>query len=159
MKKLSKVKYIVVHCSATTFIRTFKMEQIRDWHVARGFSTIGYHFVVEQSGDIREGRDLSVQGAHVRGYNDCSIGVCYVGGLDAIGRPADTRTEMQKESLIRLLTCLHKQYPEARIVGHRDLSPDLNGDGIISPDEYIKQCPCFDAEIEYKHITDNWENA
>ena len=86
------------------------------------------------------------------GQNSRSIGICYVGGLDANGKGADTRTPEQKEALIWLLSRLACMFPDATIKGHRDYSPDLNGDGIIEPWEYIKECPCFDAAIEYSNI-------
>ena len=78
-------------------------------------------------------------------YNDKSIGVCYEGGLDECGRPADTRTPFQRHSLRVLVLLLLKDYPGSRLCGHRDLSPDLNHNGEIEPEEWVKQCPCFDA--------------
>lgn len=156
MKKLGKVRYIVVHCTATWFVKEFSVAQIRAWHQARGFEDIGYHYVVHKDGSVEAGRDLKYQGAHVKGYNDCSVSIAYVGGLDNLGRPQDTRTDEQKKSLISMLQTLKGMYPDAQIVGHRDLSPDLNGDGKISPDEYIKACPCFDAELEYAFISGRW---
>ena len=92
-------------------------------------------------------------GAHVLGYNRCSYGVCYEGGLDDTGQPADTRTPAQRTALIQLLQLLLKLAPQATILGHRDLSPDRNGDGRITPDEWIKLCPCFDAQREYHDIS------
>ena len=112
----------------------------------------GYHFVVLPDGTIETGRFLSEIGAHVSGQNSRSIGICYVGGLDANGKAADTRTPEQKEALIWLLKHLVVMFPNATIKGHRDYSPDLNGDGIIEPWEYIKECPCFNAAIEYSKI-------
>ncbi len=82
-----------------------------------------------------------------------SIGVCYIGGLAKDGKtPKDTRTAGQKDSLRRLLIELKRKYPSAIICGHRDLSPDLNHDGKIEPNEWVKACPCFDAQEEYKDI-------
>ena len=78
--------------------------------------------------------------------------VVYVGGLDCKGKAKDTRTEKQKAALLALLVDLRKLYPEARISGHRDFSPDLNGNGIIEPKEWIKECPCFDAKLEYINV-------
>lgn len=112
----------------------------------------GYHFVVLPDGTIETGRYLSEIGAHVSGQNSRSIGICYVGGLDANGKAADTRTPEQKEALLWLLMRLVVMFPDATIKGHRDYSPDLNGDGIIEPWEYIKECPCFNAAIEYSNI-------
>ena len=84
--------------------------------------------------------------------NANSIGICYIGGLDADGKPKDTRTEEQKASLFFLLQQLREQFPDAMICGHRDFSPDLNGDGIIEPWEWMKACPCFDAIDEYQSL-------
>lgn len=86
------------------------------------------------------------------GHNRHSIGVCYEGGLDEAGHPADTRTDAQRTALRQLLATLRRRYPQARIVGHRDLSPDRNGDGIISRGEWVKHCPCFDATREYADL-------
>ena len=91
-------------------------------------------------------------GAHARGYNRKSIGVCYEGGLLSDGTPSDTRTLEQRGALVLLLRMLRRCYPQARIVGHRDLSPDLNGDGKISPNEWTKLCPCFDAKEAYDQL-------
>ena len=88
---------------------------------------------------------MTQPGAHVRGYNAHSLGICYEGGLDAHGHPADTRTDFQKHSLRVLVMLLLRDYPGSRLCGHRDLSPDLNGNGEIEPEEWIKECPCFDA--------------
>jgi len=88
-------------------------------------------------------------GAHALGYNARSIGICYEGGLDVNGRPADTRTMAQKAALVELIGALLKRFPGARLVGHRDLSPDLNHDGVIEKHEWIKVCPCFEVKEEY----------
>lgn len=104
---------------------------------------------MRRSGEVIPCRPLDQIGAHVRGYNACSWGVCYEGGLDSTGRPADTRTPKQRASLLRLLAQLKGYAPQAHILGHRDLSPDRNGDGRITPDEWLKSCPCLEAEDEY----------
>ena len=90
-------------------------------------------------------RPVEKPGAHAKGYNANSIGICYEGGLDTNGRPADTRTDFQKHSLRVLVMLLLRDYPDSRLVDHRDLSPDLNHNGEIEPEEWIKECPCFDA--------------
>ena len=93
-------------------------------------------------------RDEDTVGAHARGYNAVSLGVCYEGGLDENGKAADTRTSRQKEALHRLVSELLQRYPEAKVVGHRDLSPDTNYNGIVDPWERIKECPCFEVKTE-----------
>ena len=149
---------IVVHCTASKENVHLTVEQIRAMHTApkskggRGWSDIGYHYVVYLDGTVHEGRDVSISGAHVSGHNAHSIGIVYVGGLDCKGKAKDTRTEEQKAALLALLVDLRKLYPEARISGHRDFSPDLNGDGVIEPKEWIKECPCFDAKLEYRYL-------
>lgn len=147
-----QVKYIVIHCSATRSNTSYPGWQLDLDHRARGFSQAGYHFYVRRSGEIERLRSLTRPGAHVRGYNRCSIGVCYEGGLDEAAHIADTRTEEQRRSLERLLKGLCRAYPLAVIVGHRDLSPDLNGDGLIEPSEWVKACPSFDARQAYSHL-------
>ncbi len=90
-------------------------------------------------------------GAHCKnGWNSHSIGICYIGGLDATGRPADTRTRAQKAALHKLVQEIMDRYPTiTKVIGHRDTSPDLNGDGKITPNEWIKECPCFDVRAEF----------
>lgn len=101
---------------------------------------------IRKNGDIKSTREIERIGAHARGYNARSIGICYEGGLDCHGRPADTRTEWQIHSMRVLVLALLRDYPGCRICGHRDLSPDLNGNGEIEPEEWIKACPCFEVK-------------
>lgn len=143
---------IVIHCTATRAWQDFSADDIRRMHKAQGWADIGYHYVVRLDGTIEPGRDVDKIGAHVSGHNANSIGVVYVGGLDNQGKPKDTRTENQKHALLNLLLDLRQLYPNAQISGHRDFSPDKNGNGIVEFHEYIKQCPCFDAKTEYKSI-------
>lgn len=146
---MRKINHIVLHCSATRPGQRVTVRDIEKWHKARGFQTIGYHYVIYPDGSIHKGRDLSQPGAHVAGNNSNSIGICYIGGLDGSGAPQDTRTSEQRASLWFLLQNLKEQFPSARICGHRDFSPDLNGNGVIEPFEFMKACPCFDAITEY----------
>ena len=143
---------IVIHCTATRAWQDYSADDIRRMHKARGWADIGYHYVVRLDGTIENGRDVDKIGAHVSGHNANSIGVVYVGGLDNQGKAKDTRTENQKNALLNLLLDLRQLYPNARISGHRDFSPDLNGNGTIEPSEWIKECPCFDAKSEYRRI-------
>ena len=149
---MRKINTIVVHCSATKEGKHFSVKEIEKWHKERGFSEIGYHYIIYIDGSIMTGRDINKSGAHVAGNNSNTIGVCYVGGLSLKGDAKDTRTAEQKASLVFLLEQLKEKYPNAKICGHRDYSPDLNGNGIIEPFEFIKQCPCFDAKKEYKNL-------
>lgn len=144
---------IVVHCSATKLSTRYTPAALDADHRSRGWAGCGYHWYVTQDGTIYAMRDEAKQGAHVKGHNTDTIGVCYEGGLDADGNPSDTRTAAQKASLEWLLKDVVSRYSDiTSIVGHRDLSPDINGDGTIEPSEWIKACPCFDAIPEYQHI-------
>jgi len=150
---------IVLHCTASKPGVKCDVDVIDKLHAQRGFKkqpesgrTCGYHFVVLTDGTIQIGRYLNEVGAHVSGSNSKSIGIVYEGGLDEKGKGKDTRTPEQKESLLWLLTQLVVLFPAATIKGHRDYSPDLNGNGIIEKQEWIKECPCFDAILEYGNI-------
>lgn len=153
---MNNIDSIIIHCSATKAGHNFKAADIDRMHRLRGFNQIGYHYIIDLDGTIEKGRPITMEGAHcnTRGssgltYNKHSVGVCYIGGLDANGAPADTRTEAQKQSLRELIMKLKQQYPIIEILGHRDTSPDLNDNGIVEPSEWIKMCPCFDAAGEY----------
>ena len=113
---------------------------------------VGYHFYIRKDGYIWSTRPLDMQGAHCLGYNQESVGIAYEGGLNAQGLPADTRTPQQKHSLRVLIRTLKKMFPIERVCGHRDLSPDRNGNGIVEPSEWSKLCPCFEV------ATDKWCN-
>ena len=90
------IQYIVVHCSATRANIPFTEEQLLKCHLQRGFKYIGYHFYITRDGELHHCRPVSEPGAHVRGFNRHSIGICYEGGLDENGYPADTRTQAQR---------------------------------------------------------------
>lgn len=132
---MRKIDMIVIHCSATRADVPLSPRQLDEMHRQRGFDGCGYHYYVRRDGEICTMRPVDRPGAHAKGYNQHSIGVCYEGGLDEQGRPADTRTELQKRSLRVLVRVLAMDFQTRRIVGHRDLSPDLDGDGVIEPEE------------------------
>lgn len=143
---MRKIDSIIIHCSATKTGLDFTATDIDRWHRERGFNGIGYHYVVRLDGTLEKGRDITLTGAHCKGWNERSIGICYIGGLDVSGNPADTRTNAQKRILYQLIMDLQREYGILQVLGHRDTSPDLNGDGIIESYEYIKSCPCFDVK-------------
>ena len=153
-------KYIIIHCSATAEGKDFKAKDIDRWHKQRGFKKIGYHYVIDLDGTVEKGRNDNEVGAQAIGYNDKSLGVVYIGGLDKDGKtPKDTRTEAQKQSMLKLVKELISKYniPVKNVIGHRETSKDLNGDGVISPNEWIKACPSFEVadfrkELEEKPI-------
>ena len=133
------IKEIIVHCSATPEGKDFTVADIKRWHLQRGFSDIGYHYVIYRDGSIHTGRDESIIGAHCTGHNTNSIGVCYIGGCASNSKtPKDTRTPQQKQSLVKLLKELKTKYPQASIHNHRDFAN--------------KACPSFDATKEYSSL-------
>ena len=138
---------IALHCTATLAHHPHNVTSIRAMHLARKFSDIGYHFLIGLDGEEWQGRKpLQARGQQISGFNDRTLGVAYVGGLrseDAV--PMDTRNPKQIKTMIDLLKRLCKVYPQTVIVGHRDMSPDLDGDGVIEKHEWLKVCPCFDA--------------
>ena len=136
-----EVKLLVVHCSATRCNKNFSVEALRRCHLARGFASIGYHFYITRDGEVHICRPVHQIGAHATGWNDKSIGICYEGGLDADGRPADTRTPEQTEQFILLLMRMVRIFPGVRIRGHRDM-----------PGSIPKACPCFDAEGVFGYL-------
>lgn len=136
MRSISK---IIVHCSATPEGKDFTVQQIRQWHLQRGFRDIGYHFVIYRDGTLNIGRPLTQSGAHCKGHNAHSIGICYIGGCAKDGRtPKDTRTPQQKQALTALLKHLHEQFPKATLHGHREFAN--------------KACPSFDVHAQYDYI-------
>ncbi|MDP2322588.1 MAG: N-acetylmuramoyl-L-alanine amidase [Gammaproteobacteria bacterium] len=143
---------IVVHCSATRAAQDVGVAEIRGWHLTRGFSDIGYAVVIRRSGVIEMGRPIPAVGAHVQGRNHDTVGVCLVGGLDEQGAPEMNYTPGQWAALSIAIKFLRATYPSAEVVGHRDLSPDLNQDGKITPNEWLKACPCFDVRAWVREL-------
>lgn len=137
MRNITK---IILHCSATKEGRAFTTADIDEWHRQRGFldrasgKHIGYHFVIYLDGSIHVGRPESSVGAHCKGHNSESIGICYIGGLDSQGRPKDTRTPAQRAAMWRLVRGLRQKYPGATVHGHCEFA--------------AKACPCFDVKSE-----------
>lgn len=126
---MRKIEKIIVHCSATKAGQHFTVEDIDAWHRVRGFRSIGYHWVVYLDGSVHAGRPEAEAGAHCKDQNGRSIGVCYIGGLDAKARPCDTRTAAQRTALRRLVKELQRRYPGATVHGHNEFA--------------AKACPCF----------------
>lgn len=141
---MRKINKIIVHCSATQEGRDLNAAEINRWHLKRGFNGIGYHYVILLDGTIEYGRSIYKQGAHVKGENKGSIGICYIGGVESERGPngkwiaKDTRTPEQKESLLLLLKTLKKMHHEATIHGHNEFA--------------AKACPCFNVEEEYCNL-------
>ena len=139
------ITLIVIHCTATREDVDFTQKDLLRCHRARGMKMVGYHFYIRKDGFIWTTRPMDMIGAHARGFNEQSIGIAYEGGLTPQGRPSDTRTRQQKHSMRVLIRTLKKDFPDARVCGHRDLSPDRNGNGVVESSEWLKQCPCFDV--------------
>ena len=136
---MREINKIIVHCSATREEENYEVAEIRKWHLARGFSDIGYHFYIDLYGEIHKGRDISKIGAHCKGHNRNSIGICYCGGVEADGKtPKDTRTPEQKQGLLHVLKTLKAMYPAATIYSHNEFAN--------------KACPSFNATDEYKDL-------
>lgn len=137
---MRKINKIILHCTATPEGRHTTIEDVRRWHVdGRGWSDIGYHYLVYLDGSVVKGRPVKRSGAHVKGLNKNSIGIAYVGGIDRINfKPLDTRTEKQKSSLYELIMNLMKDYPDATLHGHNEFA--------------AKACPSFDVATEYKDV-------
>lgn len=123
---------IIIHCTDTPEGRAVTVDEIRRWHKERGFSDIGYHYVIMADGSVCDGRPLEQVGAHCQGRNAHSIGICYVGGCDLNHRPKDTRTEAQKTAMAGLIRKLKRRFPTATIHGHNEFAN--------------KACPCFDVQ-------------
>jgi N-acetylmuramoyl-L-alanine amidase len=148
-RPLNQINEIIIHCAATPNGKWFTAFDIDQWHAQRRFKRdprlaqhsphkhIGYHFVIGIKGGVEIGRNLYEIGAHCHGHNQRSIGICLIG--------TDKFTAKQWDALKALVLAMHQQFPQSRIVGHRDLSPDKDGDGKIEPNEWTKTCPGFDV--------------
>lgn len=162
---MTQINKLVIHCSATQNGKalgtdTHTAAQVIDgWHKARGYKRadwrvkqfnphlkhIGYHFVIDTDGTVQTGRAVGETGAHVKGHNTGSVGICLVGGITSQGKNHGEYTKKQWHALYNLLRELESQHPNASICGHRDLSPDTNHNGKVDKWEWLKDCPCFDV--------------
>lgn len=129
----ARTDFIAVHCSATKPSQNVDEVEIRKWHLAQGWSDIGYNIVIPRNGTIQIGRPIDAMGAHVAGYNNSALGICLVGGISEDGKPEDNFTPAQKEALLITLHFCRRYAPDAKIQGHRDF-PNVK-----------KDCPCFDV--------------
>lgn len=143
---MRKIKYIAVHCTAGSQKAT--VNDLLAEFKRKGWKAPGYHYVITADGKNHQLLDTEKVSNGVKGFNSVTVNIAYTGGMDGV----DNRTDEQKKSLVTLLKLLRKRYPDAVIQGHRDFSPDLNGNGKIEKSEWIKMCPSFDAKTEYKDI-------
>lgn len=135
------INQIIWHCAATKEGVDVSMETIRAWHKRQGWRDIGYHYVIELDGAVKEGRPLKLQGSHAKGHNRNSIGICYVGGVDKNMKPKDTRTPEQKAALYKLTEELLGQFPGATVHGHNEFA--------------AKACPSFDVQKDWPAYLDS----
>jgi N-acetylmuramoyl-L-alanine amidase len=137
---MRKINKIIIHCTATPEGREHDVADIRRWHLKRGFNDIGYHFLIKLNGEISVGRPITRQGAHCSGQNRGSIGICYVGGMSKDMKKAkDTRTQAQKDSLIKLMhELIYKYNKDMTIHGHNEYAN--------------KACPSFNVQEEYANL-------
>ena len=137
---MRKINKIIIHCAATPEQREVSLETIRKWHLQRGFNDIGYHYVIDLQGGVHIGRPITRQGAHCSGQNRGSIGICYVGGMSKDMKKAkDTRTQAQKDSLIKLMhELIYKYNKDMTIHGHNEFAN--------------KACPSFNVQEEYANL-------
>lgn len=137
---MRRIDLIIIHCSATKVTHDFPVEKLEACHKGKGWKCAGYHYYITKDGQLHQCRPEEMVGAHARRYNAHSIGICYEGGLNAKGKADDTRTPAQKRAMYALLRSLKADYPDAEILGHRDLP------------WVTKPCPCFDASSEYHDL-------
>ena len=138
---MRKITHIIIHCTATRADRSFSVQSLEASHKARGFITIGYHYYITRDGQVHPCRPESMIGAHAKHYNAHSIRICYAGGLDANGKPKDTRTLEQRGAIITLLIELKRKFPNAMIRGHNEM-----------PGSVPKACPCYCPSKEYAYL-------
>lgn len=148
---MREIKYIAVHCTAGNQKQT--VDNLLHYFISvRKWKAPGYHYIIEADGKITQLLDEERVSNGVKGFNSVTVNVAWLGGIDSNGKAIDNRTDEQKKALRQLLGVLRKKYPEAVIKGHRDFSPDVNGNGKVDVWERIKECPCFDAKGEYEDI-------
>ena len=139
---MREINKIIIHCSATKSTQDIGAYQIDEWHKKNGWSGIGYHYVIRRNGRIENGRPLEIAGAHCKGQNKNSIGICLVGGIDADGNPQNNFTEKQFQTLRNLAAKLKKEYPNATVHGHNEFAN--------------KACPCFNVRAFFAKQGAKW---
>tara|TARA_R110000751_G_scaffold165449_1_gene271477 strand:- start:47 stop:469 length:423 start_codon:yes stop_codon:yes gene_type:complete len=136
---MRRIDSIILHCSATREGQDVSVETIREWHIKRGWSDIGYHYVIYLDGSVHDGRPVERMGAHCKGKNKGTIGICYIGGVEADGKtPKDTMTEEQDIAMVNLILSIRDKYRESgkvRIHGHNEFA--------------AKACPSFSVPKKY----------
>lgn len=155
---MREIKYLVVHCTATPPDTTIESIQ-RHWKEVLKWKNPGYHYIIKRNGEIvRINKEENISNG-VKNHNRHSIHISYIGGVDKDSKPIDNRTEAQKHAMFNKLIALSEKYPDATILGHRDFSPDKDGDGQIEYWEWIKSCPCFDVKEWLQNYTPDIDMA
>lgn len=163
---MAELKYLVIHCTATPDGRDVSAADIRRMHLSpvseggRGWKQVGYTDIIHLDGTVERivdnNEDANVDTWEItngaKGYNAISRHIVYAGGCDRSMKPKDTRTAAQKKAMAAYVLDFHRRFPDVKIIGHRDLSPDLNGNGIIEPFEFMKACPSFEVSEWLKSI-------
>ena len=144
---MRRIERIFVHCTATP--QAWGVTELRKSFKQQGWKYAGYHYVITVDGGVHQMEAIETIANGVKGYNATAIHIAYVGGIDKQGKAIDNRTDAQKESLHKLIWQLKKRYPNAIILGHRDVSPDINKNGRVDRWERIKECPCFEVREEF----------
>ena len=140
---MRKIDTVVIHCSATPPTMDIGRKEIDEWHRAKGWNGIGYHYVIRRNGEIENGREIGTVGAHVAGHNAHSVGICLVGGVDSHNQPENNFEEIQFDSLLELLGMLKDEIPNAfDVVGHNELNPH-------------KACPSFNVQDWLRQVVLN----
>jgi N-acetyl-anhydromuramyl-L-alanine amidase AmpD len=151
------INLLVIHCTATRNGEFIPLETIRAWHLARGFKDIGYHYVITPDGALLTGRPEEIPGAHAKGFNAHSLGIALEGGLLGHWKNNEGRYTLAAWRTLKLwIETEQLRFPSAEVKGHRELSPDLDHDGIVEPSEWVKTCPAFDVPtwIKANHVPD-----
>ena len=162
LQGIEDITDVTIHCSATRYGVENDIDDIEEWHAPRHFPSykdgdrvmhVGYHLIILVDGTLQFARPFTSVGAHVKGQNFGNVGICMIGGLGKSGRPKeDGFLNQQYDCLYETLWSMRApQHPLylpnlVRIKGHRDHSPDMNGDGLITREEWLKDCPCFDVD-------------
>ena len=136
---MRNINYIAIHCTATQPESSIASIQ-NYWKNNLGWKNPGYHYIIDRFGNVVNLLPIELVSNGVQGYNSQTINISYVGGIDKSGKPKDTRTEAQKQSILKILKELRVKFPKAKIQGHRDF-PNVK-----------KACPSFDAKKEYSLI-------
>lgn len=145
MQVRTETNKVILHCSATPPKMDIGVEEIKKWHLQRGWSDIGYHFVIRLDGTLEQGRNLHMVGAHTQGYNKASVGICYVGGLDEDMKPSDTMNEAQRKTFLGILLALRRVYGCLTLHGHNEFAR--------------KACPSFDVQTKFAaYLTESPES-